>query len=268
MMKSCQTILQQLAGLSAEERACDADVVEHLARCPTCQEQAAAWDDFDSLLRSRITDVEVPKQLESELIKLVAAATDQHPASVIAPQARGLAPGPIAATSQTQSRWKIWGAVTATVMTVCLLALFSALHAPQQSQPLDYHAVRSEISQQFFRADVTWEQYHEFDNSFPVEQLDRSLRKWRLSPAVGVDLGNSDAHDAAVFRFDYRHWKGVLVVVPTEATKQAPSETIPVASSSRRVLEWRSADGELSYLCYVETGSAMQLVQATFGSMS
>ncbi len=266
-MIDCQTTRERLECFTAQERANDGEVASHLEGCSDCNRfsehlLSGRAAQFDNKVASALRDVSIPAGLQDRL--LAAIEEEQSAKANILP---------ISSQKPTVnprgSRWmRVAQRLIGGVAAVLLVAMIMVWSQPDDVPSLSYADAKSELSKQFEDiAPAAWDDLPEFDGSFPTSRLDSTIRGWELSEAVGVDLGQDAAHDVAAFHFEFKKWSGTLIVLQTEQFNGTPTRTSPGSSSGRQIVEWQSPDGKLTYLCFVDEGSAGQLVEAMSGNI-
>lgn len=254
--------------MTAQERAADGEVAAHLETCADCREFVASIKKFDQQFSSVLQSVPVADDLLSRLLKEVDS-------DVATPLTMGAEPDIAAKVGKRHRLVTFSRAIVAGLAVAVIVAVSGVWNSVPDDTTFDYAVARSTLTEKFYRIPASeWSQFAPFDHaSFDVDRLDRVVRNWSLSQPVGWDLGNDAGHDVAAFQFVYerssrRKWSGTLLVLPTRQYTGTPQESLPTSSSSSQVLEWQSADGTLTYLCFVEKGSAEELKEAMFGSIS
>ena len=277
----CHEIQERLNCLTVAERAADADVVAHLEQCQGCCQFAEALEKFDERVAGQLNSLPVPAGLADRLIEAMQAEVDQNssPVASIPLAAVNASSVDIHESASATARWNVKRFVmqaSTVAVAIAIIFMVSRVFVPEPVVgTLDYSVAKAELRELLQGADeASWRQFDSFDRvQFTTERLDIAVRNWSLSEPVGIDLGLDEAHDAAAFRFAYQPegrsgWQGTLVVLPTEKFEATPTELFPSPSSGRQVLEWQSEDGQLTYLCYVESGSAEALAKSMFGTIS
>lgn len=300
-MLDCSECLELLDLLTPGELGEDVEVTQHLQACVECRQHWERLQQFDSAVKARLLSVPIPSGLQSRLLeslrqldaancepvgdherKLTSAgeahaATGQRQVSEVAEEssARTEMPAP---RPRLLSR-RQWQALSAgSLVTAVLLAASFFWLSPRGPQAYEYAAVREGLAESFAqRSMVDWSEFEEFDHNFSIERLDGVLRKWQLTSPVGLDLARfsdlsgtaapTEAHVAVAFQFRFRQWSGVLVAIPTSELSGSPQQAMPEAVSGATLLEWQSADGTFTFVCFVHRGSASDLVDATFGGL-
>lgn len=246
---NCNIFRERLDQMTAQERAADAEVATHLSSCSACQQFASQIEKFDQRVCSQLHRVQVPEGL---LERLLSQANEElKDTSANAPTVKTANKARLGRSFTTISRVLSVGLAIALLLTVSLF-----WSPPNTETPFDYAVAKSELSEKFSHADdQSWTMLSAFDQSeFQIDRLDSVVLKWTLSEPVGVDLGNSSAHDVAAFQFAYQRsahqkWSGTLIVLPSSKFNGFPAESLPDPSSGVQMLEWSSSDGKLTYLC-------------------
>ena len=260
---NCQTFRQRLDCLTAKQRAVDVEVASHLDGCSDCRQFLAATDRFDQRVSSVLKTVPMAEDFLDRLLTVVEEDSSAEPL-------------PIAKRIRHSRAFTIVNRLIVTGLAIAVIFAASSLWSPDpvESQ-FDYAVAKSELTQKFFHiTDNNWSDLAAFDyTGFQIGRLDSAVQKWSFSEPVGLDLGNDATHDVVAFQFSYEKsqrlkWSGTLLVLPTEKFNGTPQETLPGSSSGMQILEWQSADGSLTYLCFVEEGSADELAGTMFGSIS
>lgn len=255
-MIDCQTVRHLLDCLAAPERAVDEGVVGHLANCPDCQKFADRRQAFDRRVSSQLKAVPIPVGLLEKLLTETAA---DFPQRVTASGSR---------KSIFSGRLNRMTAVSV-LAGLLLMAFMLVVSQPDSIAKLDYAESKIQLIRQLSQLDAAdWNSLPAFDGSqIQLGRLDSVLNKWSLSDPIGLDLGRGPEHEVAVFDFSFQKWSGKLVVLPSEFFEGVPQQELPDSSSGLQVLEWHPAGSTLTYLCFVELGSAEELSQMMFGAI-
>lgn len=260
---NCQTLRERLDCMTAKERAVDVEVASHLDGCSDCRQFLTATKNFDQRVSSVLKTVPMAEDFLDRLLASVEEEVSSEPP-------------PIAKRMRRSKAFVIVNRIVVTGLAIAVIFAVSSLWTPDHvDSQLDYAVAKSELTQKFFHiTDNDWSDLAAFDHTgFKIGRLDSAVRKWNLSEPVGLDLSNDVAHDVAAYQFTYKRsprlkWSGTLLILPTEKFTGTPQESLPGSSSGMQILEWQSADGTLTYLCFVEEGSADELAGAMFGSIS
>lgn len=257
-MLDCLTTRQRLDSLPIRERHEESEVAQHLHGCSECQNYLARLNSFDQQMSIAIKDVPIPAELQQDLLTLISAELSEA------------APEPVITRHPTSRSWlwipRLSGGLVAAVLVVMI---WSSWPQSDVSTPLEYTVVKQKLVEELSRIEESsWQELPEFDqHSFNIEEHDSALRNWSLSSARGFDLGNDSDHDAALYQFSFKKWSGTLIALPTSELSGAPEDFVAVPASGHPILEWRSTDGKLTYLCLVEHGSAEELAGVMFGNI-
>ncbi|QDT33479.1 anti-sigma factor family protein [Thalassoglobus polymorphus] len=267
-MIDCKTTREYLDSMTAQERAVNGEVASHLESCPDCQLFAEQLELFDHKVSSLLQAVPVPDGLQERLLSSLSqfeSAEQDEQVNILK----------LPVQSHRSQRWTILQrSLIGTVAAVLIVAISLIWTQPEPTSTLNYADAKSTLQKTFSKIDASnWNRLAAFDQQeFQIKHLDRPLRRWTLSEPVGMDLGKSAAHDAAAYQFSYQiqdgpKWSGTLVVLPTAQFSETPKQTEPESSSGMQILEWQSTDGTLTYLVFVDQGSADELANVMFSAI-
>ncbi|WP_437187267.1 hypothetical protein SH668x_000657 [Planctomicrobium sp. SH668] len=236
------------------------DLNEHLDRCPECQRKAEEWQHFDRRMFSSLMSSPVPPQLEDKILDAIAAEFSTKDAL---PDTSPQKPA-----QHTRSRTRVWIGASSLVAMVGLICGLSFMR-PEYDVSQEFTGPTQILVKRFLKSgEEDWTHLDEFDGSFDLGNYQDELALLNLSPARGVDLGGGRAQDAAVFQFGLREWGGIVTVQPTQNFTGMPDAGFPVVQRQRPILQWRSADGKLTYLIFVHKGSVIDLANELFGRLT
>ncbi|WP_437228107.1 anti-sigma factor family protein [Planctomicrobium sp. SH661] len=226
------------------------ELADHLEHCCDCQHVLEEWRHFDRRMYSMLMSSPVPPALEDRLLAAVDAQT---------------APS-VAQTPARRSRLRgNRRSVSAAVMAMMLLAAGVWWMRPVQEETLNYSGAGELLVSRFLKSNTDWKDLDQFDGSFDLGNFRSDLERFDLSPARGIDLGGGRGQDAAVFEFGLKSWGGILTVLPSQHFTGVPDATNPSVQPGQSILQWRSSDGKLTYICFVRKGSAAALARELFG---
>jgi len=238
------------SGLFSQE-----DLANHLERCSACRQLADEIRDFDRRMSSLFPAIPIPAGLEDRLLE----AVDQEFTSRRLPQE-----SPPASPRKRRS-WKIMAVTTALVMLSLGVVWWMQ---PSSDELLNYHGAGQLLVERFLKPTSAWEELDPFDGNFDLGSSQTDLGLFQLSSPHGIDLGGGRSQDAAVFEFGLKSWKGIITVLPSQHFTGLPDMGSSNVRAGRSVLQWRSSDGKLTYLCFVHRGSAAELALELFGLLT
>lgn len=240
------------------------ELSDHLDHCPACRHVLEEREHFDRRLFSMLMSSPVPPGLEERLLSAIETELPQsEPLPATAPPFAS-ADSPRAPGRKKKAR--LW---TTLVTTACLLILGTVWWTrPRTDELLSYHGAGRLLAEHFLKADDAWADLEQFDGNFDLGTYQVDLGLFELSPAHGIDLGGGRSQDAAVFEFGLKNWKGIITVLPSQHFTGLPDVGTSNVMAGHTVLQWRSSDGKLTYLCFVHRGSAAALAQELFGLLT
>lgn len=227
------------------------ELADHLEHCHACQLVRDEWRHFDRRMFSMLMSSPLPPGLEQRLLDAVEAEIAPPLPSVHIHRRTFL------------SRWKMLTGIAA-----LLLAAGSWWAWHVQEPPLNYTGAGQLLAARFLKSDAGWQDLDKFDGSFELGSYHNDLGQFQLSAAHGIDLGGGRGQDAAVFQFGLKNWGGIITVLPTQHFTGVPDISTPNVQSNRSILQWRSSDGKLTYICFVHRGSAAALAHEIFGLLT
>jgi len=236
------------------------DLSEHMDSCSACRQLLDEWQHFDRRMYSMLMSSPVPPELEARLLQ----AVDQEfafPGTVSTPQR-----SPAPAVAGRRRRTRLWTTLTLTM--ALLVAGTFWWTRPRPDELLSYHGAGQLLAEHFLKSNAAWEDLDQFDGNFDLGSYQSDLGLFQLSPAHGIDLGGGRSQDAAVFEFGLKNWKGIITVLPSQHFTGLPDINTPNVQAGHSVLQWRSSDGKLTYLCFVHRGSAAALAMELFGLLT
>jgi len=254
---NCKTALEQLDLYTETDECRPSELEDHLNQCELCATTQAERSAFDSAIQSRLLDVAVPNHLEGALRALVDGE--------LAGMESGVKPVPptINSAPKNGASRRAWLRVlgsTAALAIIAVVAMVFNNAAPPST--LDYQTVFESHLRMYHQPGTLPDD--EFDGSFSLDGMNSRLSSMVQGPAFGIDLDGTTGHDASLFQFASNRESGVVIVMPTSAISDGPTNAIP--SYHRRQLTWQ-ADG-LTYICFVHSGSPEHLRNELFGNLA
>lgn len=242
---SCQSVLEQLDGLPQSKL--PESISEHLQACTSCSAAAQRLGAMDQQISSALQDVEVPADLRDRLHAMIEAET-----VVAAP--------PTPAKGRSRAAWG-WAIVATTVAAVLLISVLS-----QRPQISFEEAQRQLAAFQDPHINV-WAELTDFDEGFAA-QVPNQLNATIDGPVLGVNLDKPLDHEAAVFHFTSGEESGVIAAISSQRLTDSPELQIPRMTPGANTFAWRSADGKVTYICYLHTGNIEKLYERLFSKLT
>lgn len=242
---SCQSVLEQLDGLPQSKL--PESISEHLQQCTSCSSAAQRIGTMDQQISSALQDVEVPTDLRDRLHAMIEAET-----AVVAPQTP--------AKRRSRSAWG-WAMVGAAVAAVLLISLW------MPRSPIAFEEAQRQLA--VFQDPHTnvWTELTDFDEGFAA-QIPNQLNAAIDGPVLGVNLDKPLDHEAAVFHFTSGEESGVIAAISSQRLTDGPQLLIPRMTPSESVFAWRSADSNVTYICYLHTGNIEKLHERLFSKLT
>lgn len=217
---------------------------------------------FDDRVSLQIKNVPIPVGLQSRLLAAVQNSIQTENQTAAAPAATKSVPRP-------RRSLKTWTRLTLAAVAITILAgsRFLFWQPAEVESKLAYNQIRENLVKQFTSISAEdFAQLQPFDNSFAGPAADRELSGWQFGSSIGVNLNLTPDHEAVVSHFTYRKWSGTLIAVPTAELEDLPPDA--QAGSGQQVVEWRSADKSMAYICIVHKGRASELLQSVLGGVA
>jgi hypothetical protein len=257
----CRTVRQLLDCLQDESLGPAEDdlrqlLSEHLESCPECDRYIEEWRFFDRQVYSHLMSTPVPQSLKGQLLDSVDREFPLSRSIRNENQSKRLALSP--------RRW----AGTLAGVAMLILGICGAWSWYHSDELTYFSGAARQLAACFLRGEVDWQDLDEFDGSFDLDTVQSDLGLFQLSDPHGIDLGGGRGQDAAVFRFGLKGWGGILTVLPSQHYTGINDTHDPRVPIARKVLQWRSADGRFTYICFVQKGSAAELARELFGLMT
>ena len=262
-MIDCDKTREHLDVLTAAERVKGGDVASHLETCSDCQQYVSELNQLDDQVRSSLLDVPVPEGLQSRLISSLQQELRDASPSVVKPlenHGRGNR-----SLSKALLLKFAFGTMTAAAVLVCVSFFWKT---EDTVIVLNYENVKDQLVSQFEDfSDEDWDELPAFDNGFPSPADDNELSGWKFGRTVGQNLDHDPQHDVWTTKFSYKRWSGILIAMPASKVTNTPQS--PSAGSGRKIAQWRSANGQVAYVCIVQEGPpANKLLDEIFSSFA
>lgn len=257
----CRTVRQLLDCLQDESLGPSEDdlrqmLEEHLESCPDCERFIEESRFFDRQVFSQLMSTSVPSDLKQTLLDSV----DQE---IPLPQRGPAAKSPEKLSFSRSRRRMVFGS-----LTLLVLGMVGAWSWLRTDELADFSGAARQLAAYFLRGDVDWKDLDKFDGSFDLDNVQTDLDLFQLSDPHGIDLGGGRGQDVAVYRFGMKGWGGILTVLPSQHYTGINDTHDPRVPIARTVLQWRSADGRFTYICFVQKGSAIELARELFGFLT
>jgi len=231
-----------------------AELADHLAHCDMCQQLLEEWGQFDRRMYSMLMSSPIPPGLEDRLLRDVDAELAALSQISSAPRQSG------------KFRWWTASLLLASVLLMLLGGAWHLSRTPDEI--LNFNGAGQLLASRFLKSNSAWEDLDRFDGGFDLGSYHDDLGLFQLSAPHGIDLGGGRGQDAAVFQFGMKGWKGIITVLPSQHFTGLPDVGLPNVQPGHSVLQWRSSDGKLTYLCFVHKGSAAALAEELFGLLT
>ncbi len=244
---NCQTVLEQLDVVRVDSSDLDEPelvaAAAHLRECPNCSKQFARIQEFDRAVARTNSDIPVPVEAKTALLKKLNAEE---------PAAEESVPSAIAPSRTSRRLWLTSLASAAAVAVVGVAVHFS--RAPvliPLADLADIAAIDSPTLKRFDGQNFAPELPAEWDALVDPDSL------------VGLPASESDPeHIAARYNFELKRGRrrspitGFLVVVPSSSLKDAPPGSLldadGAAYTKTRGQPWAAwSDGGLTYIVVV-----------------
>lgn len=231
---------------------------EHLDSCPDCERFIEESQYFDRQVFSQLMSTSVPSDLKQTLLDSV----DQE-IPLPLPRSVSAEKSPVKPSFLRSRRRVLLGS-----LTLLVLGIVGTWSWMRTDELAEFSGAARQLAAYFHRGDVDWKDLDKFDGSFDLDTVQSDLGLFQLSDPHGIDLGGGRGQDAAVYRFGVKGWGGIITVLPSQHYTGINDTHDPRVPIARTVLQWRSADGRFTYICFVQKGSAVELARELFGFLT
>ncbi len=213
----------------------------------------ASRQQFDRVVGKTMRDVEIPPHLRQSLLASL------H-------KARTVTGMPI---PSSQRRVVTSRRAALAVLASLVLGFATWMIWPHGPQALTLDEIRHSLPVSDRR--LAWERLESFDYGFEARLPDSEWESIVDESVKGLDLNGDGRHDAAVipWALSSSRPRGYLLVLPASLLDELPSPTrltpaglsyVPVPNTA-----WKSIDGKMVYVCFVEEGRLDQLQSQLYG---